>query len=193
MTDDNEAHEWPYGESVVAAIRRMVSEAQNQAHTIWYAGSFVDWSHSINGHGESVLIGIDVGVPFPDYQILVTDENGKQTIYDDFDTAMAAVAWGNVYVAISRFRDQIEAMGKAFAKTEFKGLEWFKTQYNQRLPVYDQPPPRPAHHAHLIQQHIRSVRKPPKHARNPRQTMVAAVPYRQTRRHKRKIKKMEQT
>lgn len=179
------------GESVPAAIKRMVYDAQIKAHTIWYAGSFVDWSNSINGRNESVLIGIDVGIPNPDYRILVTDEKGNQFIYNDFEEAMQAVAWGNIRVAISRLREQIEEMGRAFSHVDLSGLDWLRSRYNQRLPVYDEPPPRAPHHAHLIQQHIRSVKKPARNARNPRCRMVATIPHRQKRRHKRTAKKME--
>lgn len=172
----------PLGESVPATIHRMLYEAHTQADTIWYASAV---NNSLNDTGESVLLGIDTG-PDPDYRILVTDAVGNQTIYEDFEEAMRAVTWGNIRASIELFRDQIKAFGRAMGRVDFTTL-----LHNKYIVTWDDPPREP-HHAHLIKQHIRSARKPAKHARNSRQIMVAAIPYRQTRRNKRKVKKMEQ-
>lgn len=69
-----------------------------------------------------------------------------------------------VACAIAKIQDQFEAIGRAIANVDLSGFERLVSRH-MRLPVYDQPPPRAPHHAHLIQQHIRSVRKPRKYQR----------------------------
>lgn len=186
MSDDEFT---PLGESVPAMINRMITEANTKADIIWYAGSWGYFQKTFHAE-QNVLLGINTGTN-PDYQILVTDEAGSQTTYVSFEEAIRAVAWDNIRVSISRMRDQIEAFGRSLQHVDFSGLDWLLSQH-RRLPVFDEPLRQP-HHAHLIQRHIRSAKKPAKNVRNSRQIVVASIPHRQTRRHKRKVKKLEQS
>jgi hypothetical protein len=141
-------------------VNRMLREAKPIGPT-FYCGEWDYYMNALNGSGESVCFGIDAGDAAPEMQIIVTDMHGNSQTYQDFDTAMQAVSWQNIVVTIARFRDQLEAIGREMARVVIP--EWRRLGLlPPYIPIIELPPPRPAHHAHLIERHVNRTRKPTK-------------------------------